>query len=34
MKKRVRLTESGLKRLIKKYLNEALSNEDPEEFYD
>lgn len=34
MKKRIRLTESGLKRLIKKYLNEALSNEDPEEFYD
>lgn len=34
MKKRIRLTESGLKRLIKKYLNEALSYEELQEKYD
>lgn len=34
MKKRIRLSESSLKRLIKKYLNEALSYEELQEKYD
>lgn len=34
MKKRIRLTESGLRRLIKKYLNEALSYEELQNKYD
>lgn len=34
MRKRIRLSESSLKRLIKKYLNEALSYEELQEKYD
>lgn len=34
MRKRIRLSESSLKRLIKKYLNEALSYEELQDKYD
>lgn len=33
MKKKIRLTESGLRRMIKKYLNEALSYEELKDKY-